>query len=107
MSDGPRALLTPRERDVLRNPDEVDPATRRSLLGRVRNKLGDTLATDADIIRESGETELAQLMHTSVCEEEPSPLAERVDELQTELDAIRDEIDRAQDDETDGDGTDV
>ena len=89
MADGPRALLTSRERDALRNPDEVDPATRRSLLGRIRTKLEDHLATDAQIIRESGEDDLAEMLDEAVCEPED---VDRLEELEREVQEIREYV---------------
>lgn len=101
MSDGPRALLTPRERDALRDPDDMTADTRRSLLGRVRRKIEENLATDARIIREHDD-ELADLLHEAVCQEETD---ERLDAVEEELAELREEL-GIKTDETDDDGSD-
>ena len=96
MTDGPRALLTPRERDALRGDEDMTDDTRRSLLGRVRAKVAHKLRKDVEIIRENDE-ELAALLHEAVCEEETE---ERLEALEEEIDEIRQRLDDT-DDEND------
>jgi chaperonin cofactor prefoldin len=88
-----RALLTDGEQRALRGDDDMDPNTRSTHLARIKNKL-DLLSEDARLLREHA-PDLYEQAREEFCEEE---LDERVQRLEDEVQALRQQLDDATDD---------
>lgn len=94
MVDGPRALLTDRERDAVRGDPDVDDDTRRTLLSRVRKKLKN-LADDVELLRQH-HPEIADVVDEAVSPEAQGPESGDADAppaVETEGDAEPDDPD--------------
>lgn len=82
-----RALLTPGERDAIRDDPEMDDSTRASHLSRIRGKIPQ-LADDVKLLREH-RPEIASDVRDAVCEDETT---ERVGRLEDEVQRLEAEV---------------
>ncbi|CQH55030.1 uncharacterized protein HHUB_2170 [Halobacterium hubeiense] len=64
-----RALLTDRERELIKGGDSVDEDLRYQAISRVRRKIENELTTDVEVLRENHPDLYAEL-HEVVCEPE-------------------------------------
>lgn len=86
---GRRAIATATERDRIKHPDDVDDARIYQAISRVRRKIRDELATDADLFAEHHPELYADLVEQIVHPEMVAILDEQNPELVAEL---RDEL---------------
>lgn len=84
----PRAILTDGERAAVRNDANMDESTRASHLSRIRRKLRERMATDAQLLREH-EPEMYDLLHETVCE---GTVDMRITELETRVEALEQQL---------------
>jgi hypothetical protein len=65
-----RALMTERERELIKGDDEADDDLRYQAVSRVRRKIEDELTTDAEILREH-HPKLYDELQDAVCSDDP------------------------------------
>ena len=92
MPDGPRGLLTERERDVVRGDEDVDEDTQSTLLSRVRGKIS-ALGTDGRLLRQY-RPEIYREAYEAFCVED---VDERIDRLEQEAEEQRERIELLED----------
>lgn len=99
MAEGPRALLTDRERDAIRGDEDVSDSVRRTLISRVRQKLKN-LPSDIQFIREHN-SEFAALIDDAMATP-PDDAAEygteggedeRLERLEREVERLNERVD--------------
>ena len=68
MTDQRRALLTPREREILRGEADVTDNYRYSVESRIRTRLRERLPEDVDVIRENYPEMFDEIVYPIVCQ---------------------------------------
>ncbi|WP_129116075.1 hypothetical protein [Halegenticoccus tardaugens] len=95
----PRALLTDREKDVIRDDESVDPATRSTLLGRIEQKIY-AMKEDTQLLR-THRPDLATQLEEHVCSEVPRDQLARHDQQIQDLQETVEDLKERLDDQSD------
>lgn len=87
-----RAYLTDGERGAVKDDPDIDAATKSTHLSRVRAKI-DPMRTDARLLRKH-QPDLYEELRAAIVEEE---LEERVEQLETEMEVLREKVEDLED----------